>query len=179
MKKWICTVVLSLTAFSTVLGVDFDYSRWWGGGTSAKVAVAAEPKAMGDEQGFKFTAEPAPKKETFACVSYAFNPATDMNDFKSIEFSVKSDHAISIMLSLDCEGGTLVGTWLQETAGNDFRKFTFDRTSMKINGKPDLSKVKALAVGFGTWEFDTTKEGFTAIVAGIKIINSQAAASRK
>jgi hypothetical protein len=179
MTRWICAVMMLTAAFSAAWGIEFDYSVWYGGGTSAKVSVAAEPNAMGDGTGLKFTAEPASKKETFACTSHTFKSPADMTDFKSIEFSVKADHTISIMLSLDCEGGSLVGSWRQETGGNEFKKFTFDRASMKINGKPDLSKVKALAIGFGTWEFDTTKEGFTAIVAGIKVIDSPAADTQK
>jgi len=178
-KRLICAAVMFATMASTTWGIEFDYSVWYGGGTSAKVSVAAEPNAIGDETGFKFTAEPAPKKETFACTSHTFKSPADMTDFKSIEFSVKADHNISIMLSLDCEGGSLVGTWRQETAGTDFKKFTFDRASMKINGKPDLTKVKSLIIGFGTWEFDTSKEGFTATVAGLKVIDSQSAAPQK
>lgn len=179
MTRWICAVMMLAAAVSTSWGIEFDYSVWYGGGTSAKVSVVAEPNAMGDETGLKFTAEPAPKKETFACTSQTFKSPADMTGFKSIEFSVKTDHTISIMVSLDCEGGSLVGTWLQDTAGSEFKKFTFDRASMKVNGKPDLSKVKALAIGFGTWGFDTTKEGFTATVAGLKIIDSQTAAPQK
>lgn len=179
MARWICAVMMLAAAVSTAWGIEFDYSVWHGGGTSAKVLVTAEPNAMGDETGLKFTAEPAPKKETFACASHTFKSPADMSDFKRIEFSVKTDHAISIMLSLDCEGGSLVGTWLQDTAGNEFKKFTFNRASMKINGKPDLSKAKALAIGFGTWGFDTAREGFSATVAGLKVIDSQAAAPQK
>ena len=179
MTRWICAIMMLAVAVSTAWGIEFDYSVWYGGGTSAKVSVAAEPNAMGAETGFKFTAEPAPKKETFACASCSFKPTTDMKDFTSIEFSAKADHTVSIMLSLDCEGGSLVGTWRQETTGTDFKKFTFDRASMKVNGKPDLGKIKSLVIGFGTWEFDTVKEGFTATVAGLKVIDSQSAAPQK
>ena len=173
MTRWLYAIILSISAISTAWTMDFDYGRWVSGGSSAKLSIAAEPNALGEEAGFKFTSGIAPKKENYACATYYYRPPADMKDFKSIEFSVKSDHAISIMLGLDCEGGTMTGAWYKDVAGKDFKKFIFDRASMKTKGNPDLSRIKTMSVGFGIWAFDTTKEGFTATVAGINVIDAQ------
>ena len=171
-KKWICSVVLSGVVFSVTLGVDIDNSIWRGGGTSAKVSVTAEPNAMGDVAGFKLTAEPAPKKETFACATYTFPAPVDFTNFKSIEFSVKTDHTVSIKVRVNCEGGYISVPWNSETVGNEFKKFTFGCADMKTTDKPDLGKVTGIYVDFGTWHFDTDKEGFNVIVAGFKITDT-------
>ena len=173
MARWIYAAALFTAAVSTAWGIEFDHNKWSGGGTSAKISIVAEPNAMGDEAGFVFTAQPAPKKETYASATYFFKKPVDIKDLKSVEFSAKADHVINIKVSLECAGGSLNGVWCKERTGNEFKKFIFDRSYMKTKDNPDLSKVKSISIGFGAWDFDTSKEGFTVTVAGIKVIDSQ------
>ncbi len=174
MARWIYAIMLSMAAISMSWGMEFDHSKWIGGGISAKTSIVAEPNALGNEPGLKFTAQTSTKKDNYACAVYIFQSPVELKDFKTIEFSVKADHTTHIMVGLECEGGSMTGTWYKEAAGKDFKKFIFDRSAMKIKGNPDLSKIKNINIGFGTWEFDTSKEGFTATVAGINVIDTQA-----
>lgn len=122
-------------------------------------------RAMGEAGGLLVTGRPARKKGTYASVAFRFAEPVNMSGLTSFSFYAKADVPALPKLGLVCQGGKYTTGFSRTSLSGSFKKFVFHRTDFKVNGQPDLARVQALDLGFGLWQFDTRKRGFTITVA--------------
>ncbi|MCK5805782.1 MAG: hypothetical protein KAI66_23325 [Lentisphaeria bacterium] len=88
-------------------------------------------------------------------------------------FYAKADAPAKPKLTLECEGGTLSTNFTRTSLGGSFQKFETSRGAFTARGDPDLSRVTGISFGFGLWQFDTRKRGFTITMAKLAYVGTE------
>ena len=139
----------------------------WRASHKGAITVTPRPGVMGPHPGIEIAAGPARDKTTYASMEYRFDQPVDMSGLRSLSLYAKADADARVKISLDCEGGKLYSDFHRAGLATAFKRYQFDRGTLKSQGEPDLSQVKSLGLGFGLWAFDTRKRGFTITLSGL------------
>jgi hypothetical protein len=135
--------------------------KWYTGYKTGQLEIKNLEKAMANIPGIQIIGEQSKENQTFACITHNLKKSKSWADIKNIMIFAKADKKISLKLNIACEGGTLDTGWLKKKTTSDFARFDMSLEKMKKKGSPDITKVKAITIGFGLWQFDTTKKGFS------------------
>lgn len=130
---------------------------------SREIAVAPLP-----DGGFRITGGPTAKKITYASLRIPCNVSVDAADFSALEVTASADRKIRIKPELQLETGRTAADYDRGRPLEELpRVIRFERNAFA----PALSgRVRELILGFGLWEFDTTKQGFEIEIKGVNLL---------
>ncbi len=164
--------LVSLAGAAPDLG-DLMRSDQWQSHYAGDMSVTPVEEALGDNPGIEIALTASPENVNYGAISIAFPAPANMSGLSTISFMARADQAARPTLTLECEGGSLRRDFARQPLTSAFRRIEMARADMAIKGDPDLSRVTSLTIGFGLWDFDTSKTGFTITLAGLQYMGTE------
>lgn len=158
------TLLLALTVAKLAgepLGAGDLVSDGWRCSYAGTMGVTPVEGAPDDRPALSIVAEPSTEDVTYAAITQRFETPRNMSGLDTISFTARADRPARPALTVECEGGSLRRDFERQPLTGAVRRIEMMRADMDVNGDPDLSRVTALTIGFGLWDFDTSEAGFT------------------
>ena len=171
-------VLAAAVALVSVAGAASDpgelmRSGQWQGHYDGEISVTPVDAALGDNPGIEVAFGPSPENVTYGSISVAFDSPVNMGGLSAISFMARSDQEARPALTVQCEGGSLRRDFERQPLTGAFRRIEMARADMAVTGDPDLSRVTSLTIGFGLWDFDTSKTGFNIVLASLEYVGTE------
>lgn len=130
---------------------------------SREITVAPLP-----DGGFRITGAPTGKKITYASLRIPCTVPVDAADFSALEVTASANRRIRIKPELRLENGRSAADYDRGRPLEELpRTIRFERSAFSPS---QSGRVRELVLGFGLWEFDTTKEGFEIEIGGVNLL---------
>ena len=140
---------------------------------AGEMSGAPMEQALGENPGIEITAGPSPENVTYGSISVTFDPPVNMSGLSAISLVARADQEARPTLTVQCEGGSLRRDFERQPLSGAFRRIEMVRADMAVKGDPDLSRVTGLTIGFGLWDFDTSKTGFAITLASLQYVGTE------
>ena len=131
------------------------------------------PSATLTEQDgtLKVVLKKTPSKITYASIFAKLSAPADYSDYRNVEVRLKSSQKIRLMCSMSTADGALTASWNRLDVGPEESTVVFDRAAFKKKEgtKSDPAGIREISIGFGLWEYDTTKTDAVIEISGIRI----------
>ena len=155
MLKFVCSLILAFSLLQTLSAVDLMQQEKWVSWHKAKITRVKEADG---ETVVRITLPRTEKKITYAAVDCIFPRPMDLSDFQQLTMTLSSSQKIKVSMRINTRGGgNLFPGWSKENSDSRQKQFVFTRKEMKNNKNPDLKKAVSVTIGFGLWQYDTTK----------------------
>jgi len=111
------------------------------------------------------------KKIAYAGLLLHFRKPQDCRDFQNVRFNICSSQKIRVKCSFGEMKKNVYTNWSRQSADAGEKEFLFERNSFIFPPEKEqiLSSVKQITIGFGLWQYDTTKESAEIELSGIQI----------
>ena len=111
------------------------------------------------------------KKITYAGILLKFRKPQNCSDFQDVRLNICSSQKIRVKCSFGEMKKTVQTNWSRQSADAGKKEFLFERNSFIFPPEKEqiLSSVKQITIGFGLWQYDTTKESAEIELSGIQI----------
>ena len=111
-----------------------------------------------------FTAEALKtgKAATYAGLKIKFAKPLDLSNMTALEIPAECSRPVPVMVTLFCHNGLYTSPYTKRNIAAAMEKIVFERKTFTAQGKPDLSRVYSVTIGFGLWKFNTLQSGFRA-----------------